>query len=145
MAGETRGGFLQTRLRETRIFRDEHTYRLTPDWEFPAQKEDIVQTLRFMRENRESLNIDTSRIATFGYSAGGHFASLAGLDPEKRDEGDRRLLLGGPPKGREKAYREASPVTHVTQGSPPVFIYHGTADKLVPTGHPKAFMAALRE
>jgi acetyl esterase/lipase len=138
------------------------TYRRTPDWEFPAQREDIRQAIRFMRENHASLNIDTSRLATFGYSAGGHLAALAGLDPENGVKAivaggapaDLRLwpdgkltglLLGGPLKGREKAYREASPVTHITKASPPVFIYHGTADNLVPMEHPEAFSAALRE
>ena len=113
-----------------------------------------------MRENHESLHIDTSRIATFGYSAGGHLAALIGLDPKNGikaivaggapadlsfwpDGKLTGLLLGGPLKGHEAIYREASPVTYVRKDSPPVFIYHGTADDLVPVEHPKAFIAAL--
>ena len=138
------------------------TYRRTPDWKFPAQTDDLEQALRFMRKNSGSLNIDPSRIATFGYSAGGHLAALIGLD---RDNGikaivaggapadlsfwpDGRLtglLLGGPVKGNEALYREASPVTHVRKESPPTFVYHGTADDLVPVEHPKAFIAKLEE
>lgn len=136
------------------------TYRLTPEWKFPAQTDDLEQALAFMRKNSNSLNIDTSRIATFGYSAGGHLAALIGLDPKNGVKAivaggapsDLRfwpdgkltgLLLGGPVKGNEELYRKASPVTHVKKGSPPVFIYHGTSDDLVPTEHPKAFIAAL--
>lgn len=136
------------------------TYRLTPEWKFPAQTDDLKAALRYMRENSTALNIDTSRIATFGYSAGGHLAALIGLDPgngvkaivaggapaDLRFWPDGKLtglLLGGPLKGREALYREASPVTYVKKESPPVFIYHGTADDLVPTEHPKAFIAAL--
>ncbi|QTN32386.1 alpha/beta hydrolase [Akkermansiaceae bacterium] len=136
------------------------TYRLTPEWKFPAQADDIRLALRFMRENAADLNIDPGRIATFGYSAGGHLAALAGFDKSNRIKAivaggapsdlrfwpDGRLtglLLGGPVKGNEALYRAASPVEHVERGGPPVFIYHGTADDLVPMEHPKALIAAL--
>lgn len=138
------------------------TYRLTPDWKFPAQTDDLEQALRYIQENHEALNVDTSRIATFGYSAGGHLSALIGLDPKNGikaivaggapadlsfwpDGKLTGLLLGGPLKGHEAIYRKASPVTHVTKNSPPVFIYHGTADDLVPIEHPKAFIKVLEE
>lgn len=138
------------------------TYRLTPDWKFPAQTEDLEQALEYMRKNQQELNIDTARIATFGYSAGGHLAALIGLDPANGIKAiiaggapsdlsfwpDGRLtgfLLGGPVKGNEAIYRKASPVHHVNKDSPPVFIYHGTADTLVPIEHPQAFIAALEK
>jgi acetyl esterase/lipase len=138
------------------------TYRLTPDWKFPAQTDDLGQALRYIRKHSEELNIDTSRIATFGYSAGGHLAALIGLDPANDVKAivaggapsdlsfwpDGRLtglLLGGPVKGNEAFYRKASPVHHVKSDSPPLFIYHGTADDLVPIEHPKAFISALEK
>ena len=114
------------------------TYRLTPQWQFPAQKIDIDEALRHMRANAVALNLDPQRIATFGYSAGGHLAALAGLDPRNDiraivaggapsnlalwpDGQLTGLLLGGPLSGNEAAYHEASPVTHVSPESPPVF------------------------
>ncbi len=138
------------------------TYRLTPEWKFPAQRDDLEQAIRFMRANAKEFNIDTSRIATFGYSAGGHLAALIGLNPANGVKAivaggaptdlsfwpDGKLtgqLLGGPVKGNEKIYREASPVHDITNNSPPVFIYHGTDDDLVPLEHPNAFIAALRK
>lgn len=138
------------------------TYRLTPDWKFPAQTDDLEQALDYMRKNSGELNIDPTRIATFGYSAGGHLAALIGLDPANGvkaivaggapsdlsfwpDGKLTGLLLGGPVKGNEALYRKASPVNHVSRKSPPVFIYHGTADDLVPIEHPKAFIAALEK
>lgn len=138
------------------------TYRLTPDWKFPAQTQDLEQALAYMRKNSDELNIDTSRIATFGYSAGGHLAALIGLDPANDVKAivaggaptdlsfwpDGRLtglLLGGPVKGNEAIYRMASPVHQVKKDSPPVFIYHGTADDLVPIEHPKAFVSVLEK
>lgn len=138
------------------------TYRLTPDWEFPAQKDDMDEALRYIRENSATFNIDPKRVATFGYSAGGHLAALAGLDPKNKisaivaggapadmslwpDGKLTGLLLGGPLKGNEEIYREASPVSHVTPSSPPVFIYHGTKDDLVSVEHPKAFIDVLEK
>ena len=138
------------------------TYRLTPEWKFPAQRDDLEQAIRFMRSNAKEFNIDTSRLATFDYSAGGHLAALIGLDPANGVKAivaggapsdlafwpDGKLtgqLLGGPVKGNEKIYHEASPVHDVTTNSPPVFIYHGTDDDLVPLEHPNAFIATLRK
>jgi acetyl esterase/lipase len=138
------------------------TYRLTPDWKFPAQREDLRQAMHYLRANSKELNIDTTRFATFGYSAGGHLAALIGLDPSNGVKAIiaggapsdlsfwpngklTGLLLGGPLKGNREIYREASPVTYVTKDSPPVFIYHGTKDDLVPIEHPKAFIADLEK
>lgn len=70
------------------------TYRLTPEWKFPAQTKDLEQAIRFMRKNQKELNIDTSRIATFGYSAGGHLAALISLDPAN---GVKAIVAGGTP------------------------------------------------
>lgn len=137
------------------------TYRLTPKWQFPSQAKDINEALRYLRENADQLNIDSKQIATFGYSAGGHLAALAGFDPDNQVKAivaggaptdlsfwpDGRLtglLLGGPLKGNEELYRKASPVHFVNPSTPPVFIYHGTSDDLVPIEHPKALIKALK-
>lgn len=138
------------------------TYRLTPDWKFPAQAEDMAEAIRYMRRNAKALNIAPDRIATFGYSAGGHLAALAGLDPNNNvkaivaggapsdlslwtDGKLTGLLLGGPLKGNEEIYRKASPVSYVRKDSPPIFIYHGTTDTLVSMEHPKAFISSLEK
>lgn len=138
------------------------TYRLTPEWQYPAPVEDLSEAIRYLRRNAGSLNIDPSRIATFGYSAGGHLAALTGLEPDNNISAIvaggapadltlwpngklTGLLLGGPVKGNEAKYRAASPVKQVTRISPPVFLYHGTSDSVVPLEHPKAFIAALQQ
>jgi acetyl esterase/lipase len=137
------------------------TYRLAPRWIYPAPVEDLKQALEWMRANAEEHDIDPQRIAVFGYSAGGYLAALAGLDETM---GVRAIVAGGSPSNLAlypggdlvpqflggtkheipERFAEASPVNHVTPLSPPVFIYHGGADRLVPPEHAWEFAAALR-
>jgi acetyl esterase/lipase len=53
-------------------------YRLAPKHKFPAQIEDCKTAVRFLRANAEKYNLDKSRIAACGFSAGGHLAALLG-------------------------------------------------------------------
>lgn len=53
-------------------------YRLAPAHRFPAQLEDCVDAVRFLRKNATKYKVDPERIAGFGYSAGGHLVSLLG-------------------------------------------------------------------
>lgn len=54
-------------------------YRLTPDHLFPSNIEDIYDAVLFLTENANRFNIDPSRIATYGGSAGGHLSAFIGL------------------------------------------------------------------
>jgi acetyl esterase/lipase len=54
-------------------------------------------------------------------------------------------LLGGPvSKNRQKA-EQASPLTYVAAGDPPMLIMHGKADTIVPVAASRALYAALRK
>lgn len=53
------------------------------------------------------------------------------------------LLLGGAPHTRAAVARQASPVSHVGPGTPPVLLLHGTNDKNVPHAQSEAFKARL--
>ena len=138
------------------------TYRLAPRWRYPAPVDDLNQALAWMHRHAGEKGIDTSRISTYGYSAGGYLAAMIGL-PEKA--GIRAIVMGGAPSdltyyasgnlvqqflgGRREEipgiYEESSPVNHVSRGSPPVFIYHAKKDRLVRPEHAVSMMAALDE
>ncbi|MGQ0587109.1 MAG: alpha/beta hydrolase [Gammaproteobacteria bacterium] len=145
------------------------TYRLVPRYVWPAQLRDVQQALRWMRSPAGgALGIDSARIGAFGYSAGGHLAALlGGMADEPQWSGPglalRAVVAGGTPSdltafcdgsltpafiGKPcsealQSYRDASPIEHVSRGNPPVFIYHGGFDQLVPVDQAERYRAAL--
>ena len=56
-------------------------YRLTPESPWPAQIEDVKAAIRWVHAASSDLQIDTSRIAALGSSAGAHLALLAAGTP----------------------------------------------------------------
>jgi acetyl esterase/lipase len=52
------------------------SYRLAPQYKFPAQIEDCKEAVRWMRSSATKLKIDPARIGAYGYSAGAHLVSL---------------------------------------------------------------------
>lgn len=54
-------------------------YRWATEAQFPAQIQDCNQALIFLVKNADKYQLDKSRIAIMGFSAGGHLASLQGL------------------------------------------------------------------
>ena len=70
-------------------------YRLAPKFPFPAQGEDIARVVQFIRSKAKEWNLDPTRIASCGSSAGGHLSSWIGYhddlaDPESDDPIKRR-------------------------------------------------------
>ncbi len=54
------------------------SYRLAPQYKFPAQIDDCKSAVRWMRTNAAKWKIDPNRIGGFGYSAGAHLVALLG-------------------------------------------------------------------
>lgn len=141
------------------------TYRLAPAWTYPAAVEDLRQALRWLASEAEARNLDPDRIATWGYSAGGHLAALVGLTNEANQPPVRAIVAGGAPtdltlfpggklvpqfiggslQEKPEAFRAASPVSHVDANDPPVFLYHATNDQLVPPIHADLLYRTLAE
>lgn len=124
------------------------TYRLAPASLFPKPVDDIKDAVVWLKENATNYNIDSQKIAAWGYSAGSHLILLAGIDGNL---GLKAFVAGGTPADltawpqsplvktflgvsmgeNPDLWKKASPVNHVTNHSPPVFLYHGAWDDLV--------------
>lgn len=144
------------------------TYRLVPDYIFPAQLQDVQQAAAWMRVSGASYGIDPQRMGSYGYSAGGHLAALvaaiaddpalgladtqmkavvAGGTPSDLTlyEGGYLVpnFMGGPKSEKFDTFKAASPATYVKPGHPPVFQYHATLDGYVPFEQAEKYKARL--
>lgn len=124
------------------------TYRLAPEHLYPKAVTDVKDAITWLSRNSSQYEIDPQKIAGWGYSAGANLILLAGLEIPQ----SLKVIVGGGsptdltawPKsplvrqwlGAERdqnlsLWKEASPVTHVTGASPPIFLYHGEWDNIV--------------
>jgi acetyl esterase/lipase len=137
------------------------TYRLAPQFRFPAPVDDVRDAGAWIRAHAAELEVDPNRVAAWGYSAGANLVMLAGLDPAA---GFRAVVSGGTPAnlvpwpdspvvidylgsplaGHEALWKKASPVNSVRSDSPPVFLYHGASDQIVGPEQEAMMEEALR-
>ncbi len=129
------------------------SYRLTSRGHaFPAALQDVSAAVAWMRKNAGRLGIDPKKIVLIGYSAGGTLALSTGLangsdvagivsaagisdfaiarrdTPHAQLRKDIDAYLGGAP------VNAASPINQVSRDDPPVLLFHGKSDRLVPVG-----------
>jgi len=143
-------------------------YRFSQVAPFPAQIEDCKSALDFLVSHAAEYHLDADRIVATGESAGGHLASLMGLDRSTHIRGVYELagpsdltdaaalqygptllsavegLLGGPPGEHMDLAKQASPVCQVSETAPPFLILHGTADPIVPFSQSQRLADALK-
>lgn len=138
-------------------------YRLAPKYKSPAPVEDTKDAIRYLKENAEKLNIDTSNFILFGRSAGAQIALVAAFtfhDPAikgvisyygpadmvwgARIKSNKLVLntdqvftdyLGGLIDQVPEKYHEASAFDFASSGVPPTLLIHGPNDALVSYGH----------
>lgn len=138
-------------------------YRLAPKYLYPAQLQDVAEAVKWLRHNATRLHVDPTRIATWGYSAGAHLAALVATSPPSVDARVQAVVAGGLPSDlphypdspiitrfiggtyaeQPQAWIEASPARQVTSDTPPMFIYHGTWDRLVSVDDARTMKQAL--
>jgi acetyl esterase/lipase len=148
-------------------------YRLTPN-HHPAQLQDAQRTLRLVRAGAKRYGIDPTRIGVWGFSAGGHLASMTATlfddgDPKAVDPVQRvssrpdfvilayPVILMEPPSNHGGSRRnllgdnptaaqvaEVSTVRRVSARTPPTFLFHTGEDKVV-AENSLVFYLALRE
>ena len=139
------------------------SYRYAPQYIYPAPVDDLREALKWMRANAAQYQIDPARIAAMGYSAGGHLAAMlgvldgpsevrvqavvdgAGPSDLRKYKGGTLVpqFLGGTQQQVPQQFIAASPVSHISKDDPPVFLYHGSLDTLVPDHHSRDFKTAL--
>jgi triacylglycerol lipase len=131
-------------------------YRLAPKHKHPAQIDDCREALRWLHAHAQEYHIDPDKLGVWGYSAGGHLAALMATDRQAQDppirvcvaggapcdlgmipEDSRALagFLGGTRRAMQDVYSKASPIEHVSSDDPPILLYHGDADELVPIAY----------
>jgi acetyl esterase/lipase len=140
------------------------TYRLAPQFLYPAQVKDLQQATKWLRDHAQELNLRADRVGTFGYSAGGNLAALIAAIDAPASLRFGAVVAGGAPTDLRKfpdspvvekylggleskipgAFADASPITHISRDDPPVFLYHGTRDTLVPVDQAADYQAALQ-
>jgi len=139
-------------------------YRLAPGHVFPAALEDVQTAVRWIqRQGRRHGYAPPRRIVLIGGSAGGNLALMAGLADRSGVSGivsiagpsDLRALRDGTPFPQLVAALDsylggqdpdlASPLYRVTRRDPPVLLFHGDADTLVPLSQAEAIATRLRQ
>ncbi len=151
------------------------SYRLAPKYPWPAQREDVVSALAWLKAHAAELGIASDNFVLLGRSAGGQIATAVAYtahDPAIRgvvslyspynmrfvwsiarpDDvlNSVKLLtqyLGGSPEGERGAlYDSASPEGMVVTGqTPPTLLIHGELDELVWHRHSERLDARLTE
>lgn len=149
-------------------------YRLSGEAPFPAAPMDVLTSVRYFRANAAKWNIDPNRIGLYGTSAGATLAVYAAVasNTGKYDSsvwGDQSSrvgaaagyfgpmdfvnvqltgaeirYLGGTPQEKPDVAKEASPVFNVDPTDPPIILFHGENDPVVPVKHSELMFEALQ-
>ena len=149
-------------------------YRLGPKYHHPVELGDAQRAIRYARAHAAEFGYGPGRIGIWGFSAGGHLASTAGVrfdagvatsaDPVERVSSRPDFLILSYPvismrdpiahKGSREnllgpaadpaKIDELSNELHVTAQTPPAFLFHTSDDGVVPVENSLLFYAALR-
>lgn len=146
-------------------------YRHAPQYKFPTQIQDVETALKFIQQHANEYEIDLTRMAIMGRSAGGHLAMLAAYtsetlpfravinyySPVDLTEGYNdppfpdpinsrevlRSFLGGTPQELPELYRQASPYQHIKPSLPPTLLIYGKRDHIVQSKFGRALAEKL--
>ena len=134
-------------------------YRFAPRWTWPAQRDDVLDAIEYLKKHATELGIDPHRFVLLGRSAGGQIAEAVAYgahDPAIRGciafyapadmhyayqfaRADDILnslqlvnqYLGGTPTEAKANYDSASSILLAQHDSPPTLLIHGQRDELV--------------
>jgi triacylglycerol lipase len=141
-------------------------YRLAPAFPWPAQLVDCQAALGWIEKHAEEWQADIERLGVWGYSAGGHLALMMALEQKAELPRIRACVAGGPPcnldyiplksqmlaaflgGSRERfpdRYRDASPIYLLSPDDPPLFVFHGDQDSIVPIENSRQMLNKIVE
>ncbi|MCD6302079.1 MAG: alpha/beta hydrolase [Anaerolineae bacterium] len=149
-------------------------YTLYPDATYDQTANEVAAAVAWTLEHAADYHGDPERIYLAGHSAGGHLAALVFTEARwlaayghQTDElagligmsgiydlalqaaysrslwGTDELFAGL--VGGWRNYEQASPITHVHPGLPPILLIHGTEDTTVPHEMSRSFCQALQD
>ena len=135
------------------------SYRLAPQYRYPAQLDDVQLALDWIRAHAGAYDADATRIALLGRSAGAQLALVAAYRPQAhpvqavvafytpvdlvdgyvsppqpdplKTVGLIRDYIGGTPDALMATYRAASPIDCVHGRLPPTLLLHGWRDHAI--------------
>jgi acetyl esterase/lipase len=143
-------------------------YRLSGEAAFPAQLEDLLAALRFLRGNAARLGIDGGRVALWAFSAGAQVGALQAVNcpvgscvqafagwfgaydlpayarQASSDASLRQLFRCGEQPCSTATLQAASPMLQVGRDPPPVLLVHGSGDTQVLPSQAETFTHSLR-
>lgn len=149
-------------------------YRLgSAGYRYPAQLQDAVQAMRYIRARAGQYKIAANRIGVMGFSAGGHLVSTLINRPEDGEVASTQDTERVSPRPdlailcypvismivkphvtsrqnlvgtspSEELLRKTSSELQVRPGLPPCFVWHTGEDKMVPVDHSLLYAAALQ-
>lgn len=138
-------------------YRIENKHNTTP---FESLK-DAKSAIRFLRANATKFNIDPDKIIASGGSSGGHLAAATALIDGYNESSDDRSISSVPNAlvlfnpvidngpggyGNERigmAYKDFSPLHNIKKETPPMILFLGTEDKLIPVETAQYFKVAM--
>lgn len=150
------------------------SYRLRDVAKYPAPYEDLVHLLKWLKANGADYQLDTSSCVLLGGSAGGHLVALLDTKGTKEEtdivnikgavsycpvldmniqydfdiERESTLIaefLGGKPDEKPELYKDASPISHIHEKMPPIWLAHGDADPCVSIENTRSFVEKLKK
>lgn len=136
------------------------SYRLSEEAPYPAAIVDLRDAIKWLTTHSDTYDIDPSRVALMGGSAGGHLVEYLGYtantpgqdhpegivvkaiipfygwsdltEPSVSYQYYMELFLGQKYSDAPDLYSQASPITYVDKGDPATLLLHGTIDTIVP-------------
>lgn len=111
-------------------------YRLSLEARYPAGKDDLIDAIEWLKNQSSKFQVDTTKIAVMGCSAGGQLAALIGTTypvqaiidvdgvlafkhPDSQEGEVASQWLGGTYEEIPDVWEEASALTHVDATTPP--------------------------